>query len=316
MPAVAGVASPLVVVASGAWVDGLDVGGEVDRVVELAVAVSGQSVADDVAAAGFDRCGAGVAGKVVGAGEPADVADVGRRILAASTSLIPASWVRVVPLAATAAAQRRRFSASGFVEGAARSARRSRAICLRSASTAVVGDGSWRSRPAAVLALRWTGAPPGIRSRRCRCSRLSRSAPFPGQFVATIRQQPAARSRWSSAADSREIGALGGDDRDRGGRRCGRSCGRGPSRGSAPAPPASRGHVDDMLAGGDESLGQQLTQAASAFDRPAALGPPGCPAQQLLQVSSGSPALGSCRPRPGQGRSRSRCARPCADQYR
>ena len=74
--AVAGVASALVVVASGAGADGLGVGGEVDGVVELAVAVSGQSVAHDVAAAGFDGCGACVAGEAVGAGEAADVADV------------------------------------------------------------------------------------------------------------------------------------------------------------------------------------------------------------------------------------------------
>ena len=74
--AVAGVESPLVVVASGAWADGLGVGGEMDGVVELAVAVAGQSVAHDVAAAGFDGCGACVAGEVVGAGEPADVGDV------------------------------------------------------------------------------------------------------------------------------------------------------------------------------------------------------------------------------------------------
>ena len=47
-----------------------------DGVVELAVAVSGQSVAHDVAAAGFDGCGACVAGEAVGAGEAADVADV------------------------------------------------------------------------------------------------------------------------------------------------------------------------------------------------------------------------------------------------
>ena len=66
--AVAGVESPLVVVASGAWADGLGVRGEMDGVVELAVAVAGQSVAHDVAAAGFDGCGACVAGEVVGAG--------------------------------------------------------------------------------------------------------------------------------------------------------------------------------------------------------------------------------------------------------
>ena len=74
--AVAGVASALVVVASGAGADGLGVRGEVDGVVELAVAVAGQSVAHDFAAAGFDGCGARVAGEAVGAGEAADVADV------------------------------------------------------------------------------------------------------------------------------------------------------------------------------------------------------------------------------------------------
>ena len=59
--AVAAVEPALVVVASGAWADGLGVRGEGDGVVELAVAVARQPVADDVAAAGLYGRGAGVA---------------------------------------------------------------------------------------------------------------------------------------------------------------------------------------------------------------------------------------------------------------
>ena len=70
---VAGLDPSAVVVASWPWDDGLDVCCEVDRFVELAVAASGEPVADDNAAGRFDGCGAGVAGDVVGARESADV---------------------------------------------------------------------------------------------------------------------------------------------------------------------------------------------------------------------------------------------------
>jgi len=86
--AVPGGESALVVVAAGAGEDRLDVRGEVDRVVQSAVAATGQAVANDVAAGRFDWGGGGVAREVVGAGKPLDVTDVAE-ILAASTSLIP-----------------------------------------------------------------------------------------------------------------------------------------------------------------------------------------------------------------------------------
>ena len=65
-----------VVVAAGSGEDGLHVGGEVHGVVQLTVATPRQAVADGVAAGGLDWRSAGVAGEVIGAREPADVADV------------------------------------------------------------------------------------------------------------------------------------------------------------------------------------------------------------------------------------------------
>jgi hypothetical protein len=49
---------------------------QVQRVVELAVTGPEQPVADDLAAGGLQRRGAGVGGEVVLAGEPAHVADL------------------------------------------------------------------------------------------------------------------------------------------------------------------------------------------------------------------------------------------------
>ena len=130
------------------------------------------------------------------------------------------------------------------------------------------------------------------------------SAPLLGQFVATIRQQPE-HAPVVICADSREIGSLCGDDRDRAGVDVVGLAAVAHLEGPHPRR-QGRGHVDDMLAGGDESLGQQLTQAASAFDRPAALGPPGCPAQQLLRCRAGRPhsdraGLGQARADRGRG---------------
>ena len=48
-----------------------------------------------------------------------------------------------------------------------------------------------------------------------------------------------------------------------------------------------RGHIDNVLARGDELLGQQLAQAAGALDAPAALGPLRPPKSTTPQVSSG-----------------------------
>ena len=62
-------------------------------------------------------------------------------------------------------------------------------------------------RPAAVSALRWTGAPPGTRSRRCRCSRLSvrrRSRVSSSRRTANNRST----RRWSSAPTCEAAGAL------------------------------------------------------------------------------------------------------------
>ena len=48
-----------------------------------------------------------------------------------------------------------------------------------------------------------------------------------------------------------------------------------------------RGHVCDVLAGGDELLGQQIAQPAGALDHPPALRPPLGPSQQLLGHRAG-----------------------------
>ena len=48
-----------------------------------------------------------------------------------------------------------------------------------------------------------------------------------------------------------------------------------------------RGHVCDVLAGGDELLGQQIAQPAGALDRPPALRPPLGPSRQLLGHRAG-----------------------------
>jgi hypothetical protein len=66
----------LVVDAAGAWIAGLDECDGVQGVVELAVAGGVEPVAATFAAGGFQRCGAGVAGEMIGAREPGHVADV------------------------------------------------------------------------------------------------------------------------------------------------------------------------------------------------------------------------------------------------
>ena len=67
-------------------------------------------------------------------------------------------------------------------------------------------------------------------------------------------------------ADSREIRSLGGDDRDRAGVDA-----VGLAAMARLEDPHSRregrGHVCDVLAGGDELLGQQIAQAAGALER-------------------------------------------------
>jgi hypothetical protein len=54
--------------------------GQVQGVVEPAVAGPGQPVADDLAAGGLDRSGAGVGGEVVLGREPSDVADLAQQL--------------------------------------------------------------------------------------------------------------------------------------------------------------------------------------------------------------------------------------------
>ncbi len=111
------------------------------------------------------------------------------------------------------------------------------------------------------------------------------AAPFAGQLVAAGRQQPQ-HATVIIRADAGEIGALSGDERDRAGvdavglAAVARLEGPHPRR-------EGGGHVDDMLADGDELLGQQLAQAAGALDAPAALGPLRRPAQQLLRCRAG-----------------------------
>ena len=114
---------------------------------------------------------------------------------------------------------------------------------------------------------------------------VDRAAPFAGQLVAAVRQQPQ-HATVIIRGDAGEIGALSGDERDRA---CVDAVGLAAvSRVEGPHPRREgRGHIDDMLARGDELLGQQLAQAAGALDAPAALGPLLRPAQQLLRCRAG-----------------------------
>ena len=267
-PAVAGVASALVVVAAGSGADGLGVGVEVDGVVELAVAASGQSVTDDVAAAGFDRCGAGVAGKVVGAGEPADVADVAGA-LGGEHVADPGE----VGQGGAAGGDGGYAAAPVLREGTVEAPHVGEEVSghllafgFDAVSGAHFGEQSCGGLGAE---LGWSAA--GDQVAQVSVQPVDHAAPLPGQLVAPIRQQPQ-HAVVIVRADSREIGSLGGDDRDRAGvdvvglAAVARVEGPHPRR-------QGRGHVDDVLADGDELLGQQLAQAASALDRPAALWP-------------------------------------------
>jgi hypothetical protein len=65
-----------IVVASGSGVHRLDVGSHAQGAVEGSIAGSGEPVAFDFAAGGFDGCGAGAAGVVPDVGEAGDVAAV------------------------------------------------------------------------------------------------------------------------------------------------------------------------------------------------------------------------------------------------
>ena len=114
---------------------------------------------------------------------------------------------------------------------------------------------------------------------------VDRSAPFAGQLVAAVRQQPQ-HATVIIRGDAGEIGALSGDERDGAGvDAVGLAA---VSRLEGPHPRREgRGHIDDVLAGGDELLGQQLAQAAGALDAPAALGPLRRPDQQLLRCRAG-----------------------------
>ena len=66
----------LIVEPSGAWVAGLAECDGVQGGVELPVAGGVEAVTAAFAAGGFQRCGSGVAGEVVGGRETGDVADV------------------------------------------------------------------------------------------------------------------------------------------------------------------------------------------------------------------------------------------------
>jgi hypothetical protein len=65
----------IVGVARSAGIADLGDGCHMDGVVELAVAATGESVDASVAGGDLDRCGAGVGGEVISAGEAVDVAD-------------------------------------------------------------------------------------------------------------------------------------------------------------------------------------------------------------------------------------------------
>ena len=125
------------------------------------------------------------------------------------------------------------------------------------------------------------GAPPGRRSRSRRCSRLIGAAALGGQLVAAIGEQPQ-HGAVVVGRDAREVVAVLGDERD---------AARVDAVGLAAvaalehagAGGQRRGDVDDGLAGGDELLGQQPSQAAGALDRPDALRPSRGPRSQPRQ---------------------------------
>ena len=280
--AVAGVASALVVVASGAGADGLGVGGEVDGVVELAVAVSGQSVAHDFAAAGFDGRGACVAGEAVGAGEAADVADVAED-LGGEHVADPGELGQGGAAGGDGGCAASTVLREGAVEAAHVDEEVSGHVLALGLDAVAGTDLSEQGGGGLGVELGWRSA--GDQVAQMSVRPVDRLAPFAGQLVAAVRQQPQ-HATVIIRGDAGQIGALSGDERDRAGVD---AVGLGAvSRLEGPHPRREgRGHVDDMLAGGDELLGQQLAQAAGAFYAPAALGPLRRPNQQLLRCRAG-----------------------------
>ena len=134
-----------------------------------AVAVAGQSVAHDFAAAGFDGRGACVAGEAVGAGEAADVADVAED-LGGEHVADPGELGQGVAAGGDGGCAASTVLREGAVE-APHVDEEVAGHLLALDSTPSRGR-TLASRAAAVLVLSWVGAPPAIRSRRCRCSRL------------------------------------------------------------------------------------------------------------------------------------------------
>ena len=150
---------------------------------------------------------------------------------------MPKMAVSVVPLAATAAAQRVRFSTRAR-SIRRRSATSARAIALRSRSTTAPGR-MWPRSSEARAADSSVGAPPGRRSRSRRWSRLTTRRRSP---VSSSRRSDRSRSTalWSSGADAAQVGLALGHPSPRWRHRCRRSCARGPERAGEPGQPASR----------------------------------------------------------------------------
>jgi hypothetical protein len=143
--------------------------GDVQGEVELTVAAAGQAVSGTVSAGGLDRGHAGVVGERGGTGESAGLAGAAKQP-AGDDRAIPSTWVSRLLCSATVPAMRAvtvlsRWSASRI------SAMRSRASCLRAASTVPARRTVVSSRDA-TPAVRSVGAPPGTRSRSSACSWL------------------------------------------------------------------------------------------------------------------------------------------------
>src|SRR6266849_2372794 len=183
-------------------------------------------------------------------------------ILAASTSLIPKTPVREVPLASTAAAQRVRFSTSAR-STRRRSTTRARAIALRSRSTTASG----------------------------RMEAVDHGAALLGELIAAIRQEPQ-DAAVVLATDTPKIAlALGHPGH----------AGRVDAVGLAPVAPSEqasprrqgRRHVQHRLLARDELLRQEVAETGGALHRPGPVGPALGPAQEPFEhgLGRGNPQL-------------------------
>ena len=84
-----------------------------------------------------------------------------------------------------------------------------------------------------------------------------------------------------------------------------------------PHPRRQRGrHIDDVLAGGDELLGQQVAEPARGLDRPRPRSNGSAQANSCVTCARVGAHLHASPARPRRRRSRPRCATPCAGRHR